>query len=224
MKKAILILALALCFLALNAQSKDHSKLQKQLSKWEQFRAEGVIQVNYKMFSLRKFFVLAAADDQIRIDIFEGGLLGATPEPLFSAYMGDYIALRSPMMPQLEQMLTPKLAVEQPTQLISKFDKMFELYGDEIVAQHELILNGTHYQFDKYFQLTQITNSEAEVAVTINYKRNHDPDKVVVNYQKSDIVTLMIDKMTYRDIEIVPLLPNITAADNPEQVDPDPLD
>ena len=224
MKKAILLLIIVISLLSLNAQSKDHDKLRKELTKWQQFRAEGVIQVNYQMFSLRKFFVLSCANNQIRIDIFEGGLFGATPEPLFSAYVGDYIALRSPMMPQLETMITPKVAAEQPTHLIRQFDAMFELYGDEIVAKHELFLKGTHYTFNKKYQLTQITNAEEEISVTIDYKRNLDPDKVVVNVQKSDIMTLMIDKMTYRDIEVIQLPPNITPAENPEQVEPDSLD
>ncbi len=70
MKKVILFLSLLLCLMTLSAKSKDHDKLRKELTQWQQFSAEGVIEVNYQMFSLRKLFVISSAAQQIRLDIY----------------------------------------------------------------------------------------------------------------------------------------------------------
>ncbi len=227
MKKVILFLSLLLCLMTLSAQSKDHDKLRKELAQWQQFSAEGVIEVNYQMFSLRKLFVISSAAQQIRLDIFDGGMFGVTPEPLFSAYAGDYVAVRSPMMPQLELMVAARPLDIKPKHLLGQFDSMFELYGDEIVANKELNVNGTIYQFNKHFQLIQATNEEMKVAVKIEYKRNKDLDKIVLNYEKTDIITFFIDKISHKKVEIVPIPPNklpIAPDDNQEQGSPDSLD
>ncbi|PKN79100.1 MAG: hypothetical protein CVU48_06335 [Candidatus Cloacimonetes bacterium HGW-Cloacimonetes-1] len=227
MKKVILIASLLLCLITLSAQSKDHDKLRKELSQWQQIRAEGIIQVNYQMFSFRKLFVLSSAQQQIRLDIFDGGMFGMTPEPLFSAYAGDYVAVRSPVMPQLEVIAASKPMEIQPTQLLGQFDSIFELYADEIIANKELNVNGTIYLFDKHFRLTQATNEEMKIAIKIDYKRNKDPDKIVVRYENNDIITFLIDKISHEKVEIVPLPPNllpIAPSDDTEWEDADQLD
>ena len=83
------------------------------------------------------------------------------------------------MMPQLELMVAARPLDIKPKHLLGQFDSMFELYGDEIVANKELNVNGTIYQFNKHFQLIQATNEEMKVAVKIEYKRNKDLDKIV---------------------------------------------
>lgn len=205
-KKLFVILALVvLCSLVFASRvDKASAKLQQELSKLQSLRAEGVIQVNYRQLALRRMFVFAKNKDELRIDIIDGGIAGAGAEPLFSFYLGDYPALRSPLMPQLENYDLSRLLPSTPARVLDELSSVLMEHTAEIAKTKRLQLNGVSYKFDKKYRLLEISDDKAEIKVNLTYNRRGDIDTLVLKQQGKEVLNLLIDKVSYEDVEVVP--------------------
>lgn len=91
MKKLILL------FLGFALISCTAFKVQKSaaflnfVKNYNNFKWQGYIEVNHKQYAFRKDCVLRKNEKAIRLDIFDGGVMGLSPAPFFSFYIDKEI-------------------------------------------------------------------------------------------------------------------------------------
>lgn len=204
-------LLLALLFLgacAANRTQDQRALLRAELLKWENFTSEGVAQVSYNGLALRKMFVLSKTRDEARLDVLDGGALGINPEPLVSAYLGDYFSLKAPIAPQLELLAQNSFDPGISLQLLSNPDSLLQRYAEEIISTKKLALDSVELTFNPSLQLMQISTRDAKTQVDISYTKKGDPDKVLVQVSKNTSLELLVDEISYGNAELTPLPPN----------------
>ncbi len=199
----ITIFALSGCAAFRQADRKE--LLRAELAKWENFTSDGVVQANYAGLSLRKMFTLSKTKEEARLDVLGGGVFGVNPQPLVSVYLGEYVALRSPLMPELESFAQSAIPEGLSLKLLSDPDSLVAAYGDEIAGTGKLIRDKVELTFSDNMRLTKLTDSESGASIVIDYTGKGDPDKVKLDLGEGVEVDLLIDKTTYGNAEVVPL-------------------
>jgi len=187
------------------SQSRDLQKLQAEAGKLNHFRAEGIVQISYSQLALRKNFVFAKDDRQMRMDIIEGGVMGMQAEPLFSLYFGSYIALKSPLMPQLEQLDLSRYLPPLPQNLSLGVDSLLAVHQAEILANKVIDTDELKIKFSKDYRITYIEEKDSKTTIEISYTRKGDIDTIVVKQEEKQLLSMLIDKISYELPEITPL-------------------
>jgi len=189
----------------LTAKAKPVKLLNKNNSIFEQFRWQGIIQVQSSAFSIRMYYVLAKNKDAIRLDIMDSGIMGLTAEPLVRLYMKENIVLDAPSINQL-QGLDPNWFIppEAVHGLIHMTDSL-QTKQAEIIAKHKFTAGNSVFIYDKKYRLSQIKSADFGFEALIIYNRHNQPDKISFKFRGKPIAELQIDKREYENIEIVPL-------------------
>ncbi len=204
---AALILVLLLSACATVKPQDDSARLRAELKKWENFSFDGIVQVNYTGFSLRKMFVISKTQTEARFDIIDGGVMGLNPKPLVSAYIGDYLAVESPYFPQLEKLMRSSKVSPLSLKSLANTDSLLALYQDTIIRERKLSLANTELLFSPNLQLEKITDLKSKAEVAITYTSKGDPDKVMIRLDDKTSLELMVDRISYGKAEVVPLPP-----------------
>ncbi len=180
--------------------------LRMELSRWQDFRADGVVNVNYMGLTMRKMFVLNKSPDAARLDILDGGAFGLNPSPLISIYLADYLAVDSPLVPQLQALAQAGLGSGgEYLSLLGDADALVKKYGSQILENNVLDMNGTNLLFSPAMKLLNIQNPDSGFSADFKYTSKGDPDKVVFNLGKSGSMELLVDSIKYGGAEVTPL-------------------
>lgn len=209
MKKTLITLALAAVAVLSGCAGirpvDRKAVLRAELAKWENFSSEGVIEATYTGLTLRKMFALSKTKEDARLDVLGGGAFGVNPQPLVSVYLGDYFALQSPLMPQLESIAQARVPADLSLDILSDPDSLIARYGDEIINTGKLTHEGMELTFSPDLQLTKVTDSQSGAEVNISYTGKGDPDEVLISLGDVASLRLLMDKTTYGEAEVIPL-------------------
>lgn len=179
--------------------------LRAELGKWENFSSDGIVEFTNGGLTLRKMFVLSKTRDEARLDIVDGGVFGMNPNPLISLYLGDYAAIRSPSMPQLEAFA---VLLPDPGNYLGSLgnpDSLFTAYGDQIIETGKLVLGDTELAFSDQMRLESITGKDAVIKMDVSYTKSGDPDKVSILISYETSLDLLVDNIEYGNAELEPL-------------------
>ncbi|HPL51576.1 MAG TPA: hypothetical protein PLW08_02870 [Candidatus Cloacimonas acidaminovorans] len=209
MKKALIsVLIISAIIISACAGPKDKSeeeKLRQQLKKWESFDSEGIAEVSYKSLAIRKMFSAAKNGSELRFDLFDGGLLGSAGEPLLTMYLGDYVAVKSPFIPMLELLdLTPSAPL-QSLKLSANADSLVAFYGERIIRDKKLELNGVTINFNKDYLLDSVWEQENKTQMKALYNSKGDLSELVVTSIDNISLRMSFDKIEYVQPQIIPL-------------------
>lgn len=205
----VLTLALLLIFSACTHTKKPSSLeakktlLKAELSRWENFKAEGITQMNYLGLGLRKSFVLSKTADELRFDVVDGGIFGSAG-PLISLYFGDYFSVRSDFQPQLAIMAASMVDGKIDVAAFKDIHNLAELYMDEIIHTGKVQKDGWEISFSPQMQLQSITNAKDQISTTFSYTKKGDPD-IILMKMKSASIELLFDSVNYGVAKVVPL-------------------
>ncbi len=199
-KTSIYITLLAALLLLGSCASIGHADreaiLRNELTKWVNFSVDGVVAASHRGMTLRKLFSLSKAGDELRLDVLDGGAFGINPEPLVSAYMGSYFALRAPQLPQLEAL--PLTGITLPDlDFLSDPETFIQKHGEAILRERKLLLADTELQFSDKLRLQRLIDRKAGVEMQVSYTAKGDPDQVVLNLDSNTSVTLLVDNISY---------------------------
>ncbi len=189
----------------MNVQRKDSAELRTELAKLRALRAEGIIQINYNLLSMRQSFVFAKNASELRLDIIQGGVMGMQAQPLLSVYLGDYLAIKSPIMPQLEDLDLQGMIPGSPGNILSELENLILQHEDEILRNREVSVSGVTFKFNKNYQLSEVRDAKEKIEITISYNRKNDIDILSLRQGGKELFALMVDSITYGNTEIVPL-------------------
>lgn len=185
--------------------------LRAELNKWQNFTADGVVQATHSGLTLRKLFVMNKAADAASLDVLDGGAFGINPEPLVSLYLGEYLAIRSTLLPQLEGLAQTALMPEHTLGVLSNPDSLIQRYGQEILDTGKLVLERAELHFSDAMQLVKIIERQSGAVLNVSYTAKGDPDKVSLVLDKNTQVLLLVDNISYGEAQV-------TALPRPEQL------
>ena len=207
MRKSLVILLILLCCISFDLQAKKNKAelLQTNLKQWEQFRWEGIIQVQSSYLSLRKDFVLVKNKDEMRLDILDTGPMGLSAQPLVSAYLKDQIVLEAPTIKQLSNLDLNWFIPTGAVGSLIHFTDSLTAKSDEILKTRQAETAETVFSFDKDYRLVNISNPDLVLQAFIIYNRRNQPSKMQIKHAGVQVAELQINKQNYDNIVIVPL-------------------
>ncbi|HRQ98442.1 MAG TPA: hypothetical protein P5334_00470 [Candidatus Syntrophosphaera sp.] len=182
--------------------------LRTEWERWQNFEAQGVVQLTNSGLTMRRMFVLSKSPEAMRFDILSGGVLAANPKPLISVYYGDYLAIQCPQFPKIEILAQMPIFPEKlPIYDIDR-DSLFTVFADSIINHQELNLEGLQLKFNSAMQLERIIEPKSGMEININRNSQGDPDKVKLTISENTYIVLLIDSISYGNAQIEPLPPN----------------
>ena len=182
--------------------------LRTEWDRWQNFEAQGVVQLTNSGLTMRRMFVLSKTPEAMRFDILSGGVLAANPKPLISVYYGDYLAIQCPQFPKIEILAQMPIFPEKlPIYDIDR-DSLFTVFADSIINHQELNLEGLQLKFNSAMQLERIIEPKSGMEININRNSQGDPDKVKLTISENTYLLLLIDSISYGNAQIEPLPPN----------------
>lgn len=184
MRKFILLISIFILASCALFQPHEFSRKQEIL-KWDNFKLEGIIEVNYKSFSLRKNIVIEKKTDSGKLTIFESGLFGLSPQPLISVSYKDGKLKRKNLPPELLSQLP-----------ISEIDLLFNL--NNLVEKANITSNKA--VFEDYvitFKNNKLSSLQIkEKKIDFKYSSNK-PVEIVFLTEDQEIGKILIDKIIF---------------------------
>ncbi len=208
-----MLLLLSACAAPNSRQAEK--RLLHELKKWESFSSYGVAEVSYKGLSLRKMFNAAKNHGTLRLDIIDGGIMGITPEPLISIYVGEYLALKSSLLPMLEQINPSMLIPSDGLAMFGNADSLFSKHGSEIIQNRKLQLGEIQLSFLSDYRLDTVYDPISKANIQAIYNSNNTLSELVFSSSEAFQLKLIFDEISYVEPEIVALpKPQFTSLDN----------
>ncbi|HPX62819.1 MAG TPA: hypothetical protein PK187_01515 [Candidatus Syntrophosphaera thermopropionivorans] len=213
MKHPVFLFSLTIVLLTVvscaSMQPVDKTQLLRtEWERWQNFEAQGVVQLTNSGLTMRRMFVLSKTPEAMRFDILSGGVLAANPKPLISVYYGDYLAIQCPQFPKIEILAQMPIFPEKlPIYDIDR-DSLFTVFADSIINHQELNLEGLQLKFNSTMQLERIIEPKSGMEININRNSQGDPDKVKLAISENTYLLLLIDSISYGNAQIEPLPPN----------------
>ena len=213
MKHPVFLFSLTIVLLTVvscaSMQPVDKTQLLRtEWERWQNFEAQGVVQLTNSGLTMRRMFVLSKSPEAMRFDILSGGVLAANPKPLISVYYGDYLAIQCPQFPKIEILAQMPIFPEKlPIYDIDR-DSLFTVFADSIINHQELNLEGLQLKFNSAMQLERIIEPKSGMEININRNSQGDPDKVKLTISENTYLLLLIDSISYGNAQIEPLPPN----------------
>ena len=213
MKHPVFLFSLTIVLLTVvscaSMQPVDKTQLLRtEWDRWQNFEAQGVVQLTNSGLTMRRMFVLSKTPEAMRFDILSGGVLAANPKPLISVYYGDYLAIQCPQFPKIEILAQMPIFPEKlPIYDIDR-DSLFTVFADSIINHQELNLEGLQLKFNSAMQLERIIEPKSGMEININRNSQGDPDKVKLAISENTYIVLLIDSISYGNAHIEPLPPN----------------
>ena len=213
MKHPVFLFSLTIVLLTVvscaSMQPVDKTQLLRtEWERWQNFEAQGVVQLTNSGLTMRRMFVLSKTPEAMRFDILSGGVLAANPKPLISVYYGDYLAIQCPQFPKIEILAQMPIFPEKlPIYDIDR-DSLFTVFADSIINHQELNLEGLQLKFNSAMQLERIIEPKSGMEININRNSKGDPDNVKLTISENTYILLLIDSISYGNAQIEPLPPN----------------
>ncbi len=183
----------------------DEDLLRAELKRWESFEGNGIAEISALGFSLRKPFVIAKSVEEMRMDLIEGGLLGASGSPLMSVYLGRYFAMKSLAMPILEKLNLQDKIPEGTQALFATSDYLFDKYGAEIIREKAVTRDSLSVKFSDKYRLESVIDSNSGTRIDLSYTRSAELDEIAIRAAQGVSMRLIFDEITYSRPQITPL-------------------
>jgi len=205
LKGLIMLLAVMLASCSGMRKNSQQELLKNELSKWESFDSQGVVELSVMGLSQRKMFSAAKNHGEIRIDILDGGVMGAGAQPLISFYSGKYLAFKSPYLPMLEAFDLSSMIPVSGLNLFSSADSLIARHGAEIIKTKKLEIDSIRINFNKKYQLTEVNDPRNNSQLTATYSPRGDLQELNFKGPESLAIKLIFDSISYTEPEITPL-------------------
>jgi hypothetical protein len=179
-------------------------KLRSELLKWESFDGQGIVEISYMGLSLRKMFNVQKNKGVIRLDVFDGGIMGAGAQPLVSIFVGDYLAFQSvlPLLDSFDPFGTMPL---EGLDIFANADSMLARYGNQIIDNKALTEDNLQVQFDKGYHLQRLYIPESNTELLASYSNKGSLQVITMRGMENMAVKLIFDSISYTPPQIVSL-------------------
>ena len=77
---------------SINNRIRNKNQLLKsEILRWQNYRIDGIAEINYKSFRFRKDIQILKNEKSLRITLFDSGIFGLSPSPFFNLYADSTI-------------------------------------------------------------------------------------------------------------------------------------
>lgn len=205
-KTVILLILISLCLvLTLDAKTRNQKRLDANLEMWQQFKWQGILQVQVSEFSIRKNFVLAKTSEDMRLDVLDSGVMGLQAKPLVTVYLKDTVVIDAPTVKELANINSLLYFYQDMVKGLVLFADTLQAKRQDILSQRKVLTASTSFKFDKKLRLSAISNSLSGLDIDIFYNNRNQPTKAELKYKGTKFVELQINERTYKNIKIIPL-------------------
>ncbi len=168
---------------------------------WEQFRIDGIIEMNYRQFVFRKNIVIRKSGERFRIDIFDTGIFGASPTPFLTIYREDEILVRDSDGTRIADPATDSLYISWVGQLSMLSDVIQSNYH-EILYNWEFEKNNFRYKFHWNYLLESITSLDGNNRLEFDYTKNDQLERIRYRENGAVVIDIMIDKIDFEPLQV----------------------
>ena len=163
---------------------KERGKLlEKNIRVWENFRLEGIVEINYKNLQFRNNIIIINSPEEFKMDVFKNGIFGLSGKKILKIRLSDdenisagLINIESSKLNTLKQFLDFKEIV-----LANK---------SEILEKRKTVVEGNQLFFDEFYQIEKIINRDGEVHFTYN---STSLSKIEVTIKNKVVAIIYID-------------------------------
>jgi len=197
--KSVFLIGSLLIFFACSTIPKSRQIQEQQLfehlSQWENLRIDGVAEINYKGFVIRKNIVIKKNKNAIRADLYDSGIFGMSPTPFASIYLSEEILIQMPGQTSASQY---EVKDEEDLKMIKKIifqtEKLMK-YKNEIIAGRKLKIGSVRFLFDKNMQIKTVALINNEFQAHFNFAG--DSSTVTATKNKERIITITADSFSF---------------------------
>ncbi len=197
-----ILIALILSSCAMTQKPIEAEKALVQHAKmWEQFRIDGIIEMNYEQLTFRKNIVIRKSAERFRIDIYDTGLFGARPTPFITVYREDEILIRDSYGTRIADPASDSLYIDWVGQL-SSLSNVIQSNYHEILQKWELEKYGLKYEFAWNYLLESITSLDGRHQLRFEYNKNDRLSSIRYLENGAVVIDIIIDKISLEPIQV----------------------
>jgi hypothetical protein len=195
-----LLLTIFACSTVPKSSQLREKQLLKQLSQWKNLRIDGVAELNYKGFSLRKNIVIKKNNAAIRADLFDSGIFGMSPTPFISVYFSDELWAQLPGQKKAEQLTTVDAEkLSMISEIIFNIDKLYE-QKKEIISTKKAVFENVIISFNDNLQIAKIELIEKKYHAVFSY--NEVLSDISFWQDDKKAADIQIDKISFTEQEV----------------------
>ena len=168
---------------------------------WEQFRIDGVIEMNYRQLSFRKDIVIRKSAQRFRIDIFDTGLFGVQPTPFLTIYREDEILIRDNDGVREADPVSDSLYIAWVGQLSMLSDVIQSNYH-KILYNWEFEKNNLRYKFQWNYLLESIASLDGGNRLEFSYTNSDQLSGIRYRENGVTVIDIVIDKIDFKPLQV----------------------
>ncbi|HPY95852.1 MAG TPA: hypothetical protein PL063_01420 [Candidatus Cloacimonadota bacterium] len=213
MKRNLLFLLLVLLVLLTSCVSKKAAVAIKypkkallasdELQRWQSFKMEGIAEVQFKMFTFRKNFVLSKNKEALRFDLLDSGIFGFASSNI-SIYVDSDMQVYGYLGKKfIEIDDLPESLRDVYTWFNNADIDDFQTYYDDLFENNSFDKDGTTFAFTNKMRLKEINNASNDLRVNIDYDYGDNISNLAILLNNVKICDLKIDKISYNNINVI---------------------
>jgi hypothetical protein len=188
---ALILLLLSGCSIFQTGIKSEKKALEYNLTLWDSFHMDGIVEVNYQAFSLRKNFAINKEGNTFDLTVFNSGLMGLNPKPLLKVEYADSLIIDASGLAVFSESIPNRMSIDElPIDL--SISKYLLPKSDEIILNKKVVYEEVELIFNDLMQLSKI-NLDKEVGLSFEYDLHKMPSKIFAVYKDKKLVTLEID-------------------------------
>ncbi len=192
----VIILFLSGCASIAGRKSKE-VLLFDHLESWEQFRLDGIIELNAAQLRLRKNINISKNEDALSLDIFDSGFFGLKPTPLVAARIDSTFTLEAADLLKTA-VNTDKLKIEDLS--IAKINEglfLLKQQTNTIIATKRANFEKSSFFFNDLMQIEKIElyGSDNTLVIVFSYHNNKNLNTIGFVIENKQIITITVDRM-----------------------------
>lgn len=172
---------------------------------WNSFRVIGVLEVRSEGYAFRKDAAIRKNGRRVRLDVFDGGLMGLRPSPWLSAVYDSTLTFRLP--PEIDRETFDPVLLEQLLgHTLAGVDRALQTEREQILVAGKIDMGqGTTLQFDRNIRPSHVTFSGQNLVIEFEWNSRGELLEITGRTAHQVLFILTVDEMEYKEVE-VPLL------------------
>lgn len=179
------------CSLFSNRSLSRKEQFLAHQKEWQEFRLKGIIEFQYKEFAFRKNISIKKNKEILRIDVFDSGLFGLSPKPLFTAFWDSVFTISTNDLITLSDQKIKVPPLKEAFDLIS--------YQEVILKKESFSHKRTTFYFSQNMRLEKIDFSEQ---ISAEFSYNEQLKDITIKKNNTTLAQIMVDEISFKNVKI----------------------
>ncbi len=193
------ILFLSGCSIFISPHHSRESLLLEHLQGWQNFKLEGIAEITFGQFRLRRSIHILRNRELLNVSLLESGLFGLRPTPMFSIEIDSTLTISLPK--ELRETLgdIPEESELLDIDKINSLITSLEVRKDHILKKGRVTIKQAEFVFTDKMQFDHVTLQDGDrvFRIDFNYRRDETLTKLVFSVQGDKILEISVDRIRY---------------------------